>query len=198
MALQDKIVALLNEAVEIVIPKEPAKKKVVILHGRFSPFTAGHRAIVEKMKKESKLPVVVYIVKGAKSSADKEKNPFDAKTQKMLIMKSAKGLVDQVKIAPDGFIPNIIGLARQDGLEPTAFYGGPDRKAAYTAMIKKLDQKELKLNVKFAPINVRIEGISATKVRNALKDNDFETFMKMTKGYDKKIFNELRKKMGVK
>ena len=181
---------------EIKIPKKPGKTEVSILFGRFSPFTKGHLGILKMMKQDSSLPIIVYLVKGKKSSLDKTKNPFDAKTQKMLIKKSAGNLIKDVKFAPDGFVPNVIALARKDGYEPRSFYAGPDREKVYQAMIDKIpDKDKLKIDAKVRPIKVRIEGISATKVREAIQSGDFKTFQKMTSGYDRKIFNLLKTKM---
>lgn len=151
--------------------KERQTKTAELFLGRMQPVHLGHKAIIDKMKN----PVVV-LVKGAKSSQDKTKNPFDAKDQERFLKKIVKGV--RVEIAPNGYIPDIINQLRKDGIEITTVYAGADRIKGYQGQINSFnkqmpEEKQVKVKIKETP-----RVTSATTVRNALKDDDIETFKK--------------------
>lgn len=185
----------ISEAVEIKdVPTDKGKEEVVIMGGRFQPVTAGHIKVVNQMKsKYSGKPIIVFLIKGEKSSQDKKKNPLDTKTQIKLIKKSMKGMIKDVLIAKTGFIGDFL-VALRPKYEPVAFFTGTDRLKGYQAMIDRY-KNELNMNIDMREIKRTEQNISATKVRQAIKDNDFKTFQKTTNNLDKKDFEMLRKKI---
>jgi hypothetical protein len=62
----------------------------------------------------------VVIVKGSKTSEDKSKNPFPVELQ----MEWVKAVFPDVdtSVAPNGFLPGILGFIRKNGKEVTAKY----------------------------------------------------------------------------
>jgi cytidyltransferase-like protein len=159
-----------------------------VMFGRFQPLTNGHLKGIEFMSKHVDKGCI-YIVKGKKTSLDKDKNPFDEDIQIEMIKKVLpKNL--EVKIAPSAFYPDIINQLDYDNFKILA---GSDRVQAYKKMLSYVsEEKEAEV------IEIPREGlasgedVSATKVRQALKDNDEESFKKMTPPEIHKLFDELK------
>lgn len=146
------------------------KKEVELYLGRFQPVHLGHIAIIKGMKNP-----VVALVKGAKSSEDKSKNPLDEKLQMKYLKKVFPKL--DVVVVGTGYIPDIINEIRKTGKEPSAIYAGADRFKGYSGMIDSYnsrvdDDQKITVKMKETP-----RVTSATIVRNAVKDGDEETFL---------------------
>lgn len=142
--------------------------EVDIFQGRFNPPHLGHKAIFDMMRN----PLVV-LVKGEKSSQDKEKNPLPMDYQLELLNKLVNG---RVITNPSGNLFQIIEKARNSGLEPRVIYAGSDRFDRYRKMVDSLNSKlpeEKKVDVGFEE-TPRVT--SATKVRESLKKDNFEDF----------------------
>jgi len=160
--------------------------------GRMQPIHNGHDAIIKMLKNK---PFVI-VVKGAKSSQDKERNPFDFKYQKELIKKLNPN-VDVLEFS-SGYIPDMINELRKKGVEIVEVLAGNDRIKGYENQIKSFNKQmpdDKKIDVKFKE-TPRIT--SATTVRNAIKQDDKNTF---EKNVPKKLWSEydkMKKIMGVK
>jgi hypothetical protein len=142
-----------------------------------------------------KNPIVV-LVKGAKSSADKERNPFDEKYQTKLI-KMLNPRVD-VQIMPSGYLPQIISDIRQQGTEIIEVLAGDDRIGGYQRQIASFNKqmpKEKQIAVKFTQ-TPRVT--SASKVRALIRADDFEGFKKEVPKKLWKEYDAMKKKLGVK
>jgi cytidyltransferase-like protein len=164
-------------------------KEVVVVQGRFQPPTLGHLKAIEQAYKKFKKPVAIVLVKGGKS-----KIPFDEKIQKK-VFKAMLGSIPHIFVDEDsGFIGNFIDKLRKDNKEPIAIFTGSDRVKSYEAQIDRYVEK-LNLNIKVHEIVRGDEDVSATKVRNALKDDDFEAFKKLTHKNVHKMFKELQAKL---
>ena len=176
---------------------DKGKQNCVIIMGRFQPFTKGHLSIIEKAYNKYKLPFVVAIVKGAKSSQDKKRNPFEFDMQKKLIEASMKSISNQVVLIKSAFLGEIVDAVRPK-YEPVGLVAGSDRVSSYQKQIDKYGEK-MNLNLSLIPIQRKegssIAGISATKVRNSIIENDIETFKKMMPTGTYKYFEQLRKIM---
>ena len=149
------------------------KVKRDLFLGRFQPFHNGHAAIVKSMKSN---PVVV-IVKGSKSSTDKDKNPFNEEYQMEMISAVFPNL--EVSISPNGFLPGILGFFRKKGEEITRIYCGKDRIEGYKKAIDNANTKmddQYRYDVEFIE-TPRIAR--ATEVRDAIKKNDEALFKKL-------------------
>ena len=161
------------------------QKTVGIFSGRFQPCTSAHAKIIETIGKENDSGII-FLVKGKKTSKDTEKNPFDTETQKKMLELVAPKNV-QIKIISTGFFVDELNLM-PEGTKFVA-YAGSDRVKSYTSYTKYMED-ERTLEVK--EIERTDDDISATKVREALKEGDEGTFKKMTHKNVHKMYNELK------
>ena len=168
-----------------------------VVTGRFNPFTAGHNKIVKQAKKETGLPTVILLVKGKHQAKITDKNPLKTPEQIKMIKKSAgKNVIDVIEM-DSAFITNFIDALRKNNYEPRYIYTGTDRLNLAKSQLDKYGPA-METNIEVREIKRTDEDISATKVRNAAKENDFETFKSMTDGLDRKDMELLRKRLGVK
>lgn len=148
--------------------------------GRFQPFTKGHYKCVEEAWKQKGIPTVICMIEIADDKTD-ERHPFptsmmvplykeffkkDEKVEDVILVKSA----DIVKIHEQ------LG----DDYQICSLTCGTDRVKAYQWMYKYKEQAKLSDDFEIIEIKRSDEDISATKVRQALLDDDRTTFNKMT------------------
>jgi len=188
--------ALLKEAVTLdQVPLKRGGRKVVMFVGRMQPPSIAHVKIIEDMKKKyPSAEPVIFIVKGEGTGLNKEKNPLDFNTQKRLLQTSTKNLTKNIYEIPSAFLGEMLKTLREQNMEPIAIFCGTDRVKSYQQQIDRYKLK-LNLNIKVEEIHRTGEDVSASKIRDAIKQNDFETFSKMTVGYNKSIFDMLRSKI---
>lgn len=166
-------------------------KTASLFLGRMQPIHNGHDAIIKMMKN----PIVV-LVKGAKSSADKERNPFDAKYQTKLIKMLNPGIT--VSEQGSGYLPDIIDYFRRKGVEINEVLAGDDRIGGYERQIGSFNKQvpgEKQVKVKFTK-TPRVT--SASKVRALIRADDFEGFKKEVPQKLWKEYDTMKKKLGVK
>jgi glycerol-3-phosphate cytidylyltransferase-like family protein len=177
------------------------KTPVVVTHGRFSVPHAGHFGLFELAWKEGKKKgaekLIIVIVMGKLSSKDKDKNPTTFKQRKSLIGKGLKGIPHEVVLSNAGYTGSIIDILREKDMEPIVFTGGPDRIDDYTNQLKKSGKD---WNSDAVVVGVKGDrlagGASATKVRQAIRDDDEKSYKKyMPKGLHSE-FKKLQKILG--
>ncbi len=163
---------------------EAKDDSVGVYLGRFQPVTKAHEMILKTLGKNHK-KAVVFLVKAKK--ADPKKNPFDEKLQIEMIKSVAPKNV-AVEVIPTGFFIGPI-----NDMKETAYtlYCGSDRVDSYKKMTKYAEDRE----VSVSEIKRTDDDISATKVRQALKDDDKKTFEKMTPKPIHKMFDKLKEKI---
>jgi len=166
------------------------EKTVGIFSGRFQPVTKAHSAIINTMAKENN-KVIIFLVKGKKTSEDKTKNPFDSDTQKKMLELVSPSNVE-IKIISTGFFVDELNKL-PDGTKFVA-YAGSDRVKAYKAYEKYMEGNR---TLEIKEIKRTDKDISATKVRQSLKDNNFEDFKALTDKKIHKMFDELRNILGL-
>jgi nicotinamide mononucleotide adenylyltransferase len=171
------------------------KKEVAFIPGRFQPMHLGHLSLV----KNANYPVVIGIVKGKNTSKDKDKNPFDFNLQKKIIeaMKN-KNIVDVIEV-PNVNIVQIASDLRDKGYEVKEMWAGTDRVKSYSAMAERYAEPmnwDIKVNeIKRDSSDKGIAGISATKVRNALKDGNFDEAARMMGSNDLPLMKKLQREL---
>ncbi len=180
-----------------LIHKDKGKKKVNIFVGRFQPFTLGHAKVFETIHKENGLPVVVLIVRGGKP--DPERKPFDEDMQ----MKMFKGMQKNYSFLEDAIIiknasPDTIFDSLRPKYEPVLWGTGSDRLDGYQKMIDKY-RSELNAGDDFNTFEIfrTNEHISATKVREAIKADDLNTFKEMTPRGIWPLYKEMQHMIGI-
>jgi len=167
---------------------ESKAKTVGIFSGRFQPCTKAHAEIIEKIGKENDSGII-FLVKGKKTSEDKEKNPFDTETQKkMLELVTPKNV--KIEIISTGFFVDELNKSHD-----TKFvaYAGSDRVKAYKSFNKYIENDN---TLEIKEIKRTDEDISATKVREALKNNNKDEFKKLTPVKIHGMFKELKEILG--
>ena len=156
-------------------------KQVNIIIGRFQPFTLGHVKGAEYVKKKYNLNTLYLIVNTPPNKCD-SRHPFPSDE----IIKINKNINKEFDFI-EGFIsvPNAnivanIETMRKEGYEPIMWTTGSDRLVDYQKMINRYAEKiELNKDFKVIEIPRNDEDISATAVRNAIKDNDIQLFKKL-------------------
>ncbi len=141
-------------------------------YGRFQPFHNGHKQIVDKMKN----PIVV-LVKGKKSVEDVKRNPLDTDYQIKLFKKVFPNV--PISVSPNGFLPGILGFFRKQGKEISTIYAGADRIASYEKAIEDANKK-MTPDTRYHVVFKETERVtSASTVRDAIKNDDFEKFKQL-------------------
>ena len=162
-------------------------KQVNICVGRFQPFTKGHLRMPEAGMKENGLGCVICMVKNKKQDS---RHPFtDDIIQKEMniIIENEKSIIDTIYIT-SADIKQISEECHNKGYEPKLWITGSDRYQSYNSMINGISKKTGKsykemysLDDDFSclEVNRTDEDISATKVRNALKNDNKSIYDKM-------------------
>lgn len=146
-------------------------KNVELFLGRTQPPHKGHKAILESMPNP-----VFALIKGAKSSKLKDRNPFNEQYQTKLLKKMIPDL--KIVIVPSGYIPDIIKGLNEHDMNVTSIYAGSDRLPLWEEQIERVNTKKetaIKFNLNFVETQ-RIA--SATDVRFALEENNEIVFRK--------------------
>lgn len=188
----------LNEALKVKTIKH-GKKMVNMFVGRFQPFTLGHAKVVKQMHEQNGYPVVIFLVKAKnKKKEDAFKRPYDEVTQLEMLNNLKKELpIEHVYIIPTAAIDVMFNEMRPK-YEPVLWGTGTDRMKVYGYQVDRQEYRD-DLNVlpEFGLYEIKRTGenISATKVRNAMLDDDFDAFKKMTPKGIHSMYNDLKNKL---
>ena len=168
------------------------KTKVSVFPGRMAPLHIGHHQIISSMK----FKPVVLLVKGKGTSADKNKNPFDEDYQEYLIKKCFPKA--EVRVVGNANLTAISYHLRNAGLEVSEVFAGDDRLDSYKKMIERLNAGISDPNLKYeVDFHLTPRVTSATKVREAIKNNDEATFKKLMPRVLWPEWKTMKQKMGV-
>lgn len=162
-------------------------EKVNIVVGRFQPFTAGHYKLIEAAKKKG-LPSVICMINP--KTLD-ERHPFPVPLMQELysgLFQKNNDIIDIIPVSSANLGP-IAKTLKGMGYQVASWTCGTDRFKQYNAMANAYIQnyatkptyaefKDCPLADDFEVIEIQRgdEDISATKVRNALLNNDQESF----------------------
>ena len=169
-------------------------KKVNICLGRFMPFTKGHYKMIEYGLKHNVLPTVIFMISNKKMD---KKHPFsDELIQKEMDMlkKSLEGIENTVYVSS----ADIVKLGQwcyENNYEPQLWITGSDRLAAYKRQAENPKYQDLgHFPSSFTTLEVprTDEDISATKVREAIMNDDLDTFKKMMPEGTEKLFDDFK------
>jgi hypothetical protein len=185
-------------------------KSIVVAFGRFQPPTIGHQLLVDKVVETAQQLRADHAMFSSRTN-DPKKNPLTPR-QKFKWLK---------RFFPEGNFKDISSIKSpvdmlywlaERGYDHVYLVGGEDREENYKGfanLMKKRGDEKLRLksfNVvgagKRDPKARGVTGMSASKMRAAVADNNFKTFMK---GSPKKanasdlrdLFMELKRGMGV-
>jgi len=188
-------------------PKQKEGGSVTLVFGRFNPPTIGHQKLLSSASSiSSGGELRIY----PSRSKDPKKNPLDPGTKveymKKMFPKYEDNIIDDDNMKT---IFDVLKTADEDGFSEVTIVVGADRLAEFKNLANKYNGDLY--NFEF--INVvsagerdadsgGVEGMSASKMRKAAMENDFDTFRAgIPKALDDKgtkdLFNNLRKSMKV-
>ena len=166
---------------------EKAQKKCVFAFGRMNPPTTGHAKLVEKVKEIAKQNGADHLIV-LSHSHDPKKNPLTPKEK----LKYVKAFFPGVNFAVSSseqpnFLAQAASLYRK-GVTELHMVGGSDRTSEYERLLNRYNNvKGPHGHFNFTKIEVHsagerdpdaegVEGMSASKMREAASDNDFTKF----------------------
>ena len=187
------------------VPK--TKGTLTIAFGRFNPPTTGHGKLLDKVAASSDDGDYIII---PSRSEDKKKNPIGIDRKAALMRQMYPDHAERiVNDAGNRTIFDVLRKAHNDGYANVRVVGGGDRVKEYEKLVNKYNGSTYAFdNIEVVNAGDRDpdadgdEGMSASKMRKAAKDNDFRAFRKgMPKSIDNEaaaaIFSELQDAMGV-
>lgn len=188
-------------------------KTVYFTFGRMNPPTIGHEKLLNTLSSKSgRNPYRVYL----SQSQDKNKNPLDyrtkIKTARKFFPKHSRSIMMNNKLKT---VFNVMTRLHNEGFKNVVMVVGSDRVNEFDILLKKYNGKKgphgfydfRSINVVSAgerdPDSDGVRGMSASKMRQAAKDNNFTTFSQglprtVSNMEAKKIFNTIRSSMGLK
>lgn len=199
---------LSSEQKQVKNSEEEVKGILTVTFGRFNPPTIGHEKLLNVVGKvANKGDYKIY----PSRSNDPKKNPLDPDTKisfmRKMYPKHSERIVNDDAARS---IFDVLKKAYEDGYSGVNIVVGSDRKSEFEKLASKYNGELYnfaELNIVSAgdrdPDSDDVTGISASKLRKAAADGDYEMFKKgMPKTLDqndiKKLFTQLRKSMNIK
>jgi hypothetical protein len=170
---------------------------ISITFGRFNPPTVGHEALIKKVSSSSKGGD--YRIYPSRSE-DPKKNPLDVGTKIKFMKQAYPEHKNAIQNSEDmRTIFDVLGALDGEGYSEVNIVVGGDRVSEFTSLSTKYNGDLYdfkKINVVSAgdrdPDADGVEGMSASKLRKAAADDDYDTFVKgCPKGLGKKGCEEL-------
>ena len=165
--------------------QEVASDTLTITFGRFNPPTVGHGKLLDAAKRASEGgDIKIY----PSRSQDPKKNPLDP-DMKISFMKKmfpdyAESIINDSEMKT---IFNVLVTASEDGYANVNIIVGSDRQAEFENLAQKYNGQLYNFDlIRVISAGVRdadaegVEGMSASKMRKAVADDDFESFRKGT------------------
>ena len=156
---------------------------LTIVYGRFNPPTVGH----EKLLQASEKAAIGGELKIYPSRTnDPKKNPIDPDMKISYMKKMFPDYEEQIINDPEMVsIFNVLVTAAEDGYRNINIVVGADRQAEFENLANKYngelyDFKEIRVisaGVRDADAE-GVEGMSASKMRKAVQDDDFDAFLR--------------------
>jgi hypothetical protein len=189
--------------------KEKSSEDVTIVFGRFNPPTVGHKKLLDGASKIAGENGDLRIYPSR--SHDPKKNPLDPGQKVDVMGKMFPEYKDDIVNDEDvKTIFDALALADKEGYGKVQIVVGSDRVSEFDSLAQKyngdlydFDEIEVISAGDRDADSDGVEGMSASKMRKAAGDNDFEAFAKgipdsMDEKAKKTLFNTLRKSMNVK
>ena len=202
-------------APESKAPQQPAPEDqlqetppLTIVFGRFNPPTVGHDKLLKSARRISAGgDVKIY----PSRTQDPKKNPLDP-DMKISFMKKMFPDFEEIIINDDNMrsIFDVLINANEEGYSSVNIVVGSDRQAEFENLAQKYNGDLYNFDlIRVVSAGVRdadadgVEGMSASKMRKAVIDDDFDSFRKGTpKTLDdtdtQALFNAVRQGMGTK
>ena len=190
-------------------PVEKTKGTLTVAFGRFNPPHLGHLQLMDTAAGASKSDGGDYLIVPSRSQ-DPKKNPLDAESK----VKVMQDMFPQHKknISNDAgtrTIFDVLKKAHNDGYANVRIVGGADRVKEfeklsnnYNGNLYNFDNIEVVSAGDRDPDSDGVEGLSASRMRLAAAENDFNTFRsgmppELKRSDAKVIFDMVRNSMGI-
>ena len=192
------------------------KETIVFAFGRFNPPTIGHGKLIEKTASVAgSSPYRIY----PSFSQDPKKNPLPFATKVAYMKKMFKSHARNITVNRKAktFL-NVASLLHDEGFKNIIMVAGSDRVGEFQALLTKyngvksshgfyeFDNIQVVSAGERDPDSEGVEGMSASKMRAAALDSDFDSFAKGVPFHDtsmkmsdiKKMYLDVRKNMGIR
>ena len=154
---------------------------LTVVFGRFNPPTVGHEKLLKSAKQVSAGgDIKIY----PSRSQDSKKNPLDPDEKASYMKKMFPDFKDDIVNDPEmKTIFNVLVAADEDGYDSVTIVVGSDRQAEFENLATKYNGELYNFeNIRVVSAGVRdadaegVEGMSASKMRKAVADDDFKAF----------------------
>ena len=187
---------------------ESAEDTATVVFGRFNPPTVGHGKLLSAAKKAAAGgDLAIY----PSRTQDPKKNPLDPDMKisfmKKMFPEYADDIINDAEMIS---IFNVLGAAAEGGYKNVNIVVGSDRQSEFDNLAQKYNGELYNfemINVISAGVrdadSSGVEGMSASKMRKAVVDDDFDAFRKGTPkelddGDTTALFDAVRSGMGIK
>ena len=188
--------------------KEGEGQTLTTAFGRFNPPTVGHEKLLSAAKKAAAGgPLKIY----PSRTQDAKKNPLDPDMKISYMKKMFPDYEEEiVNDAEMRSIFDVLKTADEDGFDNVNIIVGADRQSEFENLAQKYNGELYDFDlIRVISAGVRdsdaegVEGMSASKLRKAVQDDDFDTFRRGTpKGLKdadaQAVFDAVRTGMGGK
>ena len=181
---------------------------ITVVFGRFNPPTTGHEKLLQAAEKAAQGgDFKIY----PSRTQDPKKNPLDPDMKVSYMRKMFPKYEEQIVNDSEMIsIFNVLTTAYEEGYKNVNIIVGADRQAEFENLANKYNKDLYDFKqIRVISAGVRdadaegVEGMSASKMRKAVADNDFEAFKKGTpsgakEGDVQAMYDAVRAGMGVK
>ena len=181
---------------------------LTLAFGRFNPPTIGHEKLLQAAKKASAGgDLKIY----PSRTVDDKKNPIDPDMKVSYMRKMFPDYEEQIVNDPDmKTIFDVLTTAAEDGYLNVNIIVGADRQSEFENLAQKYNGELYNFDlIRVISAGVRdadadgVEGMSASKMRKSVADDDYEAFRKGTPsnlddGDTTALFNAVRSGMKIK
>ena len=187
---------------------EGSTSTLTVVFGRFNPPTVGHEKLLKSADRMAEGDdFKVY----PSRTQDPKKNPLDADMKVSYMKKMFPDYEENIVNDPNmKSIFDVLVTANEDGYENINIVVGADRQAEFENLAQKYNGELYEFNqIRVISAGARdaeaegVEGMSASKMRKAVAEDDFATFRRGTPktlddGDTQALFDAVRSGMGVK
>jgi hypothetical protein len=180
-------------------------KKVVFTWGRYNPPTIGHRLVMETGAREAKARGADFIILASKTTSPANKNPLSFKDKIRFLKQSFPKYKRYINSDPK--LNTLIRVMQflDKSYDEATIVVGSDRKDDFLRLLNRYNGQDYdfrKIDVALSgnrdPDAEDASGMSASKMRQAAADGDYESFKKGSPIKNPKaLYNAVRKGMGV-
>ncbi len=185
----------------------PSSEGVVVVFGRFNPPTVGHQKLLDKAASEASRLGYDFKIYPSRS-VDAKKNPLQPGAKIEYMKKMFSDYEESIKDDPNArTIFDVLIAAANLGYKGVTIVVGQDRLSEFQSLAQKYNGdlynfEDLQVISAGArdPDSDGIEGMSASKMRDAVAKDDFKAFAKGIPNIGnmekKNLFNLIQKSMG--